>query len=171
MMWEWEMDKLPPKSWKDQFNHFYSPWSLFPVSVDDWPLSVLWLLSGLWAAQSLAESLGTAQLGTACHSWPAAQADGQQPNSPISIWSGLNQMPGGELSLHWPERSCGRGVIRAGVVVCRVVAAGFWLRDGEVGDSYTDTVCSFFFKLQASADANIPSNLNEREKSMIQPLV
>lgn len=94
---------------------YYPPWSLFPVSVDDWPWSVLWLWSGLWAAQTLAERPGIAQLGTACHSWPAARADGQQPNSPISIWSGLNQMPGGELSVEWPWNDGGGGAVGAGV--------------------------------------------------------
>lgn len=66
-----------PKITKRSIWSYYPPWILFPVSVDDWPWSVLWLWSGLWAAQTLAERPSTTQLGTACHSWPAAQADGQ----------------------------------------------------------------------------------------------
>lgn len=127
-----------PEIMKRSIWSYYPPRSLFPVSVDDWPWSVLWLWSGLWAAQTLAERPGTAQLGTACHSWPAAQADGQQPNSPISIWSGLNQMPSGELYLEWPwnwwwwERSSWSwclGVRLDAELVERLVLVWNWFND------------------------------------------
>lgn len=100
-----EVDKLVPKktSEKDQFDHdTHYGVVRFQVSMNNWAWSVCWLWSGLWAAQALAERTRTALLGTARCSWPAAQADGQQQNSPISIWSGLNQMPGGHLSVERP---------------------------------------------------------------------